>query len=285
MLTTTALLLVTLAAEPPVNTQQLAASHLGYHRGDHIVWVSTYVVPATIVAGRQQVHLPLAFPLAATTLFTAQDDWREQRDEHNQVVALEVQEQAFSGIFVTPREMVRRLRIESKQVLAEETGEVALAPPLLLGNAVQKIVLEDDHDLTFESSPELRVVRHVTHLATEDVSHIRRRQAEKLLNDGANPADRLSIYFVLNQRIVDSRGLEGTIVSRMQHRRAVAIGAAGAGGLLALLLVFGYVQLTKRARRDQVRQQLDQKLSRLDLELEQIDSTINKLEPQSDSKT
>jgi hypothetical protein len=120
---------------------------------------------------------------------------------------------------------------------------LALRPPLLSGNAVQRVVLEGVRGLRYSADPELGLERHTTYFATGNISRHDRAVLARRLR--APPAkDSVVVWLALSPHTADlvtaQNGLGGELSAMADQRTGLLVGAAIVFVLLTAALAFLY---------------------------------------------
>jgi len=284
LLTTTALAATNVSTSQP--SRPLAAEHQGSWQGDRQIWRSQIVIAAVRRDLRSPLRLDLALPLAADTSIELRGRGPAalERDAEDRVTAILVPRAALGLESRVRGKNVLRLFLDSSAPMRADASPAQLSPPLLQGDAVQRVVFAAGDMHSFEADPGLEIVRHMTHLASAEVSQDMQHRCDRLLGRRFDFPDPTAIYLTASSRLIEAGGLVGKLASRAQQKHLVGLVTAVGGALLVVLLAFGYRQLSRMAARDSSHQQMQQRFEELNAELQQVDSTLDKLEPGGDAE-
>jgi hypothetical protein len=242
------------------------------------VWRSQLVLEDSVPPEASAFLLPLAVPLHrdAGIEIKGIGPAALRRDADGRVTALVIPSAALSTRERLRRRWTRTLHLVASAPL--QTGEdVLLAPPLLRGDAVQRVSFSAGDEHSFEPALALEVVRHMTHLRTPEVSRDLRHDCDRMLERGLELPNPTTMYLTAGPRLV------GTLASHQRQRQLVGMVVGIGGGFIVALLALAYRVLSRVAARDQGKRNMQRRFEELQEELAQVDGALRELEPEKGS--
>lgn len=188
----------------------LAAAHHGVATGEGIAWTSTLVVDAP-------TEVALVAPLPAELL---------------------------GADTLVKDGVVTGLRLKDRRTVVRWTqpGHDTLQPPLVAGEAVQRVTL---HGLRYTPDPALGLESHLGHATQPEIDRGRRFAVERTLgHPRANP-----IYVVADTRVVAAGGLAGTVAPGGETPRSTELAVAAIFSVVVGGLALATRLLGRRAQR------------------------------------
>jgi hypothetical protein len=215
----------------------VAASHHGMVSPGAVTWHSHYVLSAPVDEGTIVFARPLP---ADTRVLRPSDALVPTTNERGELVSL------------TLLQGGRDLVLET----VEHGQPGAIAPPLAVGAAPQRVSLEGTGEPLFAADPAVGVVRHVGWAAAGDLDHAERSRCDATLARFGEP-DRADPTYVRATPEIATHGLVGHVTTREERGRPAVIGTMVAFAVVVAALVVLVRRLGHDARAERAESEIE----------------------------